>query len=406
MEMVSIMKKYFLCLIVFVNLFSIECFGIINASSAPKATTATAFFITNDGYAITNYQNIDPAQEIEGVVFGKSVKFKFVTGDYVEDIAIIKATSEIKVKAIPLFQGWVSVQQKVESISFQKDEDYKLSSQVLTKGYINSIAGIKNDIRYFQVRFNDNKTPNDGPVIDENGICLGVISSKLTDLYSFLELESSSKKVSLVKRIDYVFPLVKDLKGIKWYAPSTIESESLKGTVDRDAIFSINVNKTVIPANDAKETNFSNIRSQIPENGLFISVTALSGYSNVNFASILMDALKKNKIGKAISPSLKQDYYKSIYNQFGKSNLSAEDIVKMAADLANGYLLTASCNIISGDIEDSVELILYNKHSITPLSNVKVVKVIDADPEEALKLLTNTAATIMAKELKTKKITF
>jgi len=398
------MKKYFLCLIVFCNLFLIEGFSAVNEASS---LTSTAFFITNDGYAITSYQNIDPDQDIEGIVFGKPVKFKFITGDYIEDIAIIKAKSEIKVKAIPLFQGWVTAQQKVDNISFAEDENYTLSSQILTQGYINSVSGIKNDIKYFQVRFNDNITPNDGPVFDENGICLGIISSKLTDLYSFLELEASSKKISLVKRIDYVFPLVKDLKGIKWYAPSTIESESLKGTVDKDAIFCINAksaNTSLVQ--DSKEQSFSNVRSKIPENGLFISVTALSGYSNVNFASILMDALKKNKIGKDISPSLKQGYYKSIYNQFGKSNLSAEDIVKMAADLANGYLLTASCNIISGDIEDSVELILYDKHSITPLSNVKVVKVIDADPEEALKLLTNTAATIMAKELETKKITF
>jgi len=398
------MKKYFLCLMVFCNLFLVECFSAVRE---PSSSTATAFFITNDGYAITSYQNIDPDQEIEGIVFGKPVKFEFVTGDYIEDIAIIKAKSEIKVKAVPLFQGWVTAQQKVENVSFSEKEGYKLSSQILTKGYINSISGIKNDIRYFQVRFNDNITPDDGPVFDNNGICLGIISSKLTDLYSFLELEVSSKKVSLVKRIDYVFPLVKDLKGIKWYAPSAIESESLKGAIDRDAIFAINAKSAhKSSVQDFQENSFSNIRSKIPENGLFISVTALSGYSNVNFASILMNALKKSKIGSDISPSLKQDYYKSIYNQFGKSNLNAEDIVKMAADLANGYLLSASCNIISGDVEDSVELILYDKHSITPLSNVKVVKVINADPEEALKVLTNTAVTIMAKELDTKKIIF
>ncbi|MBN2143124.1 MAG: serine protease [Candidatus Aureabacteria bacterium] len=365
--------------------------------------SAIGFFITESGYAVTRYQLIGDASEISATLGGNPVQFEFVSGDVINDLAVIKSKSEIKAKPVSLLMGEGAQGQKAVCLTCEKNQEGEPVSS-LVNGVIQSATGINGDIHHFKVGFDSGLQPKEGIVFNLSGVGLGMISNKMTDVYSLVHDEKEADRLCLAAKMDSLFPLVKDLPGVSWVKPEekNLSDEDWK-TIQDESVIVLQI-KGKMPLKSGLAESFSQVLTQIPSNALFIMVTATSGYSNVNFAEKLMAQLKKQKIGSTLSPTLKQQYYNEVYKRFGHPNLNADQLVKIAAGLAEGYYLEAGCSIVSGEVEDHVNLALYKPNTAEPLITVRQAKVIKTEPEKTLDELTELAVKQLGKEIKAKKI--
>lgn len=365
----------------------------------------TAFFITENGFAVTSFALVGDASPIIAYVNSHQVEYEIFAGDFVNDIAVIQPKTNIKVKPVRLFSGKPETNESITNLFFIKSQDKKLT-QVFSEGTLISDKGLGGDIRHLQLQFPSNILPREGPLFNALGLCVGFISYRVTDIYSLLQPQSNDTTISVANKIDYLYPLIKDLPGVIW-------AQSAEPLTQEELHFLYSESITYVEARSpfplssprgSPQDQFAAIRSKIPPSALFISVTISSGYSNVGFAEILLKQLEENSIGNSVSPALKQKFYRAIYDRFGQARLTAGEVVKMAADLSGGYFLQADCQIVSGSVEDRVHLKLYKPNSIEVLADIYSAKVMDSEPGELVKELTRLTVKKLSKELKAKTV--
>lgn len=383
------MKRFISILMFFVFNFSFYLY-------ADKIDNIYAIFINKEGYALTSYQNVVGKTSIQAVVNYKTVDYEVIKYDFLNDFAVIKPLTE-GLEVQPVSLGLTSL--KEDSKVFVPFIENNKTTVI--EGKISSLSGTKGDIRHFKVNLNSTNLINSGIVFNDVNSCIGFISGRVTDIYALIQPEEGwSANVVLSKKIDYLFTLLKDIDGVVWE-----DREPKEGDV-----FSIeNAAASIITLNtkgDKKETSSESLtefKSQIPKDALFMYVTVSSGFDNAGFSSIILEELQKNQIGNTVPPVLKQNFYKSIFEKYGQSDLSAVELVKMAADLADGYFMEIGCNIIDGDNEDNITIKLYEKYSMTLLADIYTSKLINLEPIDALKELAAMAVTQLKKELSSKK---
>ncbi|EKD27459.1 MAG: hypothetical protein ACD_79C00718G0005 [uncultured bacterium] len=376
-------------------LLSLTCCFVFSEEKI-KPSVASGFFITDNGILVTNYHDVGNAKNIYTLVRNREVELEIFLVDRVNDIAILKPKYKVRVCAVPIYVGPMQKNMNIKCISATAKD------QEMYDCKITSLEGVKGDISNYKIEFvNSSKLPKNGMIFNEKGYCVGFISSPLSDVYAFVQTEDIGKN-TFVKKSEYLFPLLKEINGIYWIS----ENEEIKSieipSVPKDSVVPVffDADPSTRKAEEVASEDYDKIRSLIPVNALFISASISSGYNNSGFVDILLEELDKNNVGPYLNPTLKQKFYKSIYDKFGGSSLSAEEVVKIAADLANGYFIQVNCNIVVGDAEDSVYIKLYQKHSIDIIVEVNQEKVINADPEKVVKDLTVTAVKEFVRKVK------
>jgi hypothetical protein len=292
--------------------------------------------------------------------------------------------------------GDVPLASSITNLSFDPS-----NTVISSPGIVKFDSGIAGDIRQIELEFSGEQASKEGPVFNREGLCIGWISNHTTDIFALLYETKGAGVISLVTKVDYLYPLVKNIPGVLWARSKNGAESAVSESAGKDSLIRLDITKSVIAP--TPNSVFPKIRSQIPEGVLFISVSVASGVSNIDFASKLLDALNKQKIGTPVSASEKQKYYQAIYERFGFS-LTAEQLIKIASDLSNGYYLEAECNVVTKEVEDSVSLTLYQPKSMDVLAQVRSAKVIQSNPEEVLIQLTEMAVKELAKQLKIKKL--
>jgi len=172
--------------------------------------TGTGFAISNSGDLITNFHVIDGAENIIVVDTNKEeYKVTVISKDPVNDVALIKIDK--KTKGLPL----------VQSAKTKKGHDvltlgYPLVSiqgqeQKATFGRINSLSGIKDDIRMFQIDIPIQPGNSGGPMLNKEGEVVGVITSTLNQIITLRESGSLPQNVNFAVKSDYILPLVNNI---------------------------------------------------------------------------------------------------------------------------------------------------------------------------------------------------
>ena len=151
--------------------------NIHTAPSNPGLFGATGFALTEDGYLVTNHHVIEGADSVYiQNTAGESYKVKTVHVNPAYDIAILKIID-------PDFKSFSSLPytfkksvadlgENVYTIGFPKD-DY-----VLGTGYLSSRTGYNGDTVQYQIDIPLNNGNSGGPLLDNKGNVIGVISGK------------------------------------------------------------------------------------------------------------------------------------------------------------------------------------------------------------------------------------
>lgn len=170
--------------------------------------TGTGFFVSTDGYVVTNYHVVEDAADIVVVTTsGSRLTARVVKMDPANDVALLKVEATTRpLLIVPT------------DITNRGDEVFTLGypliaiqgqEQKATFGRVNALSGLKDDIRYLQVDVPVQPGNSGGPLIDARGQVIGVITATLDQLAALRESGSLPQNVNYAVKADYVLPLVR-----------------------------------------------------------------------------------------------------------------------------------------------------------------------------------------------------
>src|SRR3984957_9994281 len=174
---------------------------LVVSEITPRAS-GTGFFITDDGYLITNEHVVKDAVQVRLVTSAGLINAKVVKVDPANDLALLKASSkQFSLSAEEFLEAPSGVapkqiEVKFETLRITSSRRVRLGSTVATigfpniglqgfapklaKGEIASLSGAGDDARYFQISVPVQPGNSGGALVDERGNVVGVVSAKLS----------------------------------------------------------------------------------------------------------------------------------------------------------------------------------------------------------------------------------
>ncbi len=148
----------------------------LRATDFPKAT-GSGFFITDNGYLISNFHVVKAATKVRIVTSAGTVEAKVVQTDAANDLALLKA--EGRFASLPISPSRkVQLGSTVATVGFP-DPGLQGFSPKLAKGEIASLSGAADDARYFQISVPVQPGNSGGALVEEHGNVVGIVSAKL-----------------------------------------------------------------------------------------------------------------------------------------------------------------------------------------------------------------------------------
>jgi hypothetical protein len=152
--------------------------GSGNSTSPENPTaTGTGFFITDDGYLISNYHVVKNATKVRLLTSTGLIDAKVVQVDAANDLALLKADGRFAPLPIAASRT-VNLGGTVATIGFP-DIGLQGFAPKLAKGEIASLSGASDDPRYFQISVPVQPGNSGGALVDERGNVIGIVSAKL-----------------------------------------------------------------------------------------------------------------------------------------------------------------------------------------------------------------------------------
>jgi len=153
----------------------------------PRAT-GTGFFITDDGYFITNYHVVKDAVKVRSITVGGILDATVVKMDAANDLALLKVNIPMPPSGFVIEHGFdslpvaasrtVKLGATVATVGFP-DTGLQGFSPKLAKGEIGSLAGAADDPRYFQISVPVQHGNSGGALVDVRGNVVGIVAARL-----------------------------------------------------------------------------------------------------------------------------------------------------------------------------------------------------------------------------------
>jgi TPR repeat protein len=150
-----------------------------NNSASPDNPTVsgTGFFITDDGYLISNYHVVKDATKVRLLTSAGLIDAKVVQVDAANDLALLKADGRFACLPIAASRTGL-LGGTVATVGFP-DIGLQGFAPKLAKGEIASLSGAGDDPRYFQISVPVQPGNSGGALVDERGNVIGIVSAKL-----------------------------------------------------------------------------------------------------------------------------------------------------------------------------------------------------------------------------------
>ena len=189
----------------------------VEAPNKPRPATeevvrsGSGFFITNECHLVTNHHVVDGSDKVSVTLHsGDMFEMEVVGSDPSNDIAILKG--ECQSTPIPLKNTFGSLKgQDVFTIGYPLVQ-LQGTEQKVSFGHINADSGIQGDIRFLQIDVPVQPGNSGGPLVDEHGNVVGIVTARLDALLTLQATGSLPQNVNYAIKIDYLFPLLRYTK--------------------------------------------------------------------------------------------------------------------------------------------------------------------------------------------------
>jgi S1-C subfamily serine protease len=146
--------------------------------------SGTGFVVSKNAHIVTNNHVVnDCVGDIHGNLAGQApVKLRVVSADETNDLALLQGTKKFKEKDIATIRASaVNSGDQVVAIGYPL-HGLLTSDLTVTTGIISSLAGLHNDTRFLQISAPVQPGNSGGPLHDNNGNVVGVVTAKLNAL--------------------------------------------------------------------------------------------------------------------------------------------------------------------------------------------------------------------------------
>ncbi len=196
-----------------------------DAVSSNPTAVGTGFFITEDGYLISNYHVVKEATKIRLVTSAGTVDAKVVQVDAANDLALLKADG--KFSPLPIAASRTAhLGGTVATIGFP-DPSLQGFSPKLAKGEIASLSGAGDDPRYFQISVPVQPGNSGGALVDERGNVIGIVSAKLDAAVALAASGSLPENVNYAVKSSLLLSFLESVPDVdaKLKAPVTVDRQ-------------------------------------------------------------------------------------------------------------------------------------------------------------------------------------
>ena len=146
-------------------------------SDNPKFT-GTGFFITDDGYLISNFHVVKGAIKVRLQTSAGLIDATVVKVDAANDLALLKAAGQFTPLPVAASRG-MKLGATVATVGFP-DTGLQGFSPKLAKGEIASLAGAADDPRYFQISVPVQPGNSGGALVEAHANVVGIVAAKLS----------------------------------------------------------------------------------------------------------------------------------------------------------------------------------------------------------------------------------
>lgn len=145
--------------------------------------TGTGFFVTDDGYFVTCEHVVRGATSFHVRTSSSSLPARLITKNGSVDLALIKVDGSFK--ALPIIsESPARLGDEVFTVGFP-NPDVQGVAPKLTRGEISSLAGMRDNPRYFQISVPVQPGNSGGALVNQEGNVVGVVTARLDDVATY-----------------------------------------------------------------------------------------------------------------------------------------------------------------------------------------------------------------------------
>jgi S1-C subfamily serine protease len=181
------------------------------AESRPEST-GSGFFMTDDGYLITNQHVADEGAAVRVLTGNGAIPAKVVKVDRANDLALLKVEGKFAPLAITSSRG-VRLGSTAATVGFP-NVGLQGYSPKLAKGEIASLAGIQDDARHFQISVPVQPGNSGGALVDERGNVIGVVVAKLSQKAAIATTGTLAENVSYAVKSSYLLSFLESVPDV------------------------------------------------------------------------------------------------------------------------------------------------------------------------------------------------
>ena len=178
------------------------------ATSRPTSS-GTGFFITDDGYFVTNQHVAGEGATVRIVTAAGAISAKVVKVDKANDLTLLKAERKFVALPVAASRG-VRLGATVATVGFPNIGLQGFSPK-LAKGEIGSLAGARDDARHFQISVPIQPGNSGGALVDERGTVVGVVVAKLSQKAAIATTGTIAENVNYAVKSSYLLSFLESL---------------------------------------------------------------------------------------------------------------------------------------------------------------------------------------------------
>jgi len=180
-----------------------------------NVATGTGFLFSSSDYVITSYHVVHGAKSIRvRLINGKRIDATVALKDTNNDIAILKLSQPPTSRQNIIVLGdssSVKTGDRVFTYGFPLVDLLGDAEPRYSEGFINSLSGISNDPRLFQVSIPIQPGNSGGPVFNEKGELIGIATSSIDSVQTQKVFGSTPQNVNFAIKSSYIKSLLPNL---------------------------------------------------------------------------------------------------------------------------------------------------------------------------------------------------
>ncbi len=183
-----------------------------SASPENPSVSGTGFFITEDGFLITNNHVVEGANQVRLVTSAGTISAKVVKVDKANDLALLKAAGKFSPLPVAPSRG-VRLGNTVATVGFPVPGLQGFSPK-FSKGEIASLSGAADDARYFQISVPVQPGNSGGALVNELGNVVGVVSAKLSAVAAMKTSGALPENVNYAVKSSYLLGFLESVPDV------------------------------------------------------------------------------------------------------------------------------------------------------------------------------------------------